>query len=399
MSGTPISGHVYRHEGARGPVWRAKYRFADGRQVHRRVGPAWTGRGRPPAGYFTRRLAEEWLDAVLVQARAGTLPGAVRTGATFREAAEEFMRFLEEDRQRKPSTLRDYDSVIWNHLLPAFGDWRLEDVSAEAVERWARTLGEGRRLSNRSRLKILIVFHGLMERARRVWKLPINPVADIDRPHTAPSAGGIDVFSPEEVVALARAAEDDQDAALFLTAAFTGLRQGELVALRWRSVDFPGQHIRVTASYTNGALTSPKSGKVRSVPMAPAVAEALARLSQREHWTVDDALVFPGLTGSYLDASALLKRYKRALAAAGLRPLRFHDLRHTFGTTMIRKADIVRVQEWMGHADIETTRKYLHFVPRPDDARLVAEAFAIRTSVDFSQQRSTLADEASEEGR
>jgi len=47
-----------------------------------------------------------------------------------------------------------------------------------------------------------------------------------------------------------------------------------------------------------------------------------------------------------------------------------HDLRHTFGTTMIRKADIVRVQTWLGHADIETTRKYLHFVPRPDDARL-----------------------------
>lgn len=264
MSGTPISGHLYLHEGARGPVWRAKYRLADGRQVHRKIGPAWTARGRPPAGYFTRRLAEEWLDAVLVQARAGTLPGAVRTGATFREAAEEFMRFLEEDRDRKPSTLRDYDSVIWNHLLPAFGDWRLEDVSAEAVERWARTLGEGRRLSNRSRLKILIVFHGLMERARRVWKLPINPVADIDRPHTAPSAGGIDLFSPEEVLALVRAAEDDQDAALFLTAAFTGLRQGELVALRWRSVDFPGQHIRVTASYTNRALTSPK-GAARSV--------------------------------------------------------------------------------------------------------------------------------------
>jgi integrase len=177
------------------------------------------------------------------------------------------------------------------------------------------------------------------------------------------------------VLALVRHAEDEQDAALFLTAAFTGLRQGELVALRWRDVDFPGEHVRVTASYTNGALTSPKSGKVRSVPMAPAVAEALARLSHREHWTSDDDLVFAGVAGTYLDASALLKRYKRALAAAGLRPLRFHDLRHTFGTTMIRKADIVRVQEWMGHADIETTRKYLHFVPRPDDALLVAEAF------------------------
>ncbi|MGI8780387.1 MAG: tyrosine-type recombinase/integrase, partial [Solirubrobacteraceae bacterium] len=368
MPDTPISGHVYRHEGARGPVWRAKYRLGDGRQVHRRVGPAWTGRGRAAAGFFTRRLAEEWLDSILVQPRAGTLPGAVRTGASFADACDEYLRFLEVDRQRKPSTLRDARATVRNHLLPAFGDWRLEDVSAEAVERWARELGRDRPLANRSKLKIIVIFHGLMERARRVWKLPLNPVRDVDRPRTAASAGGIDVFSPEEVLALVRAAEDEQDAALFLTAAFTGLRQGELVALRWRSVDFPGEHLRVTASYTNGALTSPKSGKVRAVPMAPAVAEALARLSQREHWTGDDALVFPGLTGSYLDASALLKRYKRALAAAGLRPLRFHDLRHTFGTTMIRKADIVRVQEWMGHADIETTRQYLHFVPRPDDA-------------------------------
>ena len=83
------------------------------------------------------------------------------------------------------------------------------------------------------------------------------------------------------------------------------------------------------------------------------------------------------MLGEYLDASALLRRYRRALVAAGLRGLRFHDLRHTFGTTMIRTTDIVRVQEWMGHADIETTRKYLHFAPRPDDAKLVARAFAL----------------------
>ena len=398
MSSVPISGHVYRHEGARGPVWRAKYRLGDGRQVHRKIGPAWTGRGRPPAGFFTKRLAEEWLDAVLVQARAGTLPGAVRTGATFDDACDEYLRFLEHDRQRKPTTLRDAGSIIRNHLLPAFGAWRLEDVSAEAVEKWARELGRGERpLSNRSKQKVIVIFHGLMERARRVWKLPSNPVADIDRPHTAPSAGGIDVFSPDEVFALVRHAADEQDGTMFLTAAFTGLRQGELVALRWRNVDFPGQHIRVTASYTNGALTSPKSGKVRAVPMAPAVAEAHARLSHREHWTRDDDLVFPGGAGGYLDASALLRRYKRALAAAGLRPLRFHDLRHTFGTTMIRKADIVRVQEWMGHADIETTRKYLHFAPRPDDARLVAEAFAVdQPPLGLPQRRSTVAGEAPE---
>ena len=125
----------------------------------------------------------------------------------------------------------------------------------------------------------------------------------------------IDVFTPEEVLALVRAAADEQDAALFLTAAFTGLRQGELVALRWRDVDFAGEHIRVTASYTTGQLTSPKSGQVRSVPMAPAVAQAWPGWPVRRHWTGDDDLVFPGVPGTYLDASALLQALQGALDA------------------------------------------------------------------------------------
>jgi integrase len=71
----PISGHVFRVEGRRRPVWRAKYRLPDGRQVQRTIGPAWTARRRPKAGFFTKRTAEAWLDSVLSQARAGTLPG------------------------------------------------------------------------------------------------------------------------------------------------------------------------------------------------------------------------------------------------------------------------------------------------------------------------------------
>ncbi len=164
---------------------------------------------------------------------------------------------------------------------------------------------------------------------------------------------------------------------MFLTAAFTGLRLGELIALRWRDVDFAGSLVRVRASWSVGALTTPKSGKVRSVPLAPEVAQALARLSQRELFAGEDDLVFVGALGSYLDDSALRRRYKRTLKSAGLRQLRFHDLRQTFGTRMIAKADIRRVQEWMGHADIQTTMRYLHYAPREEDARLVAEAFAV----------------------
>ena len=93
--------------------------------------------------------------------------------------------------------------------------------------------------------------------------------------------------------------------------------------------------------------------------------------------------MFVGEAGGYLDGSALRRRYKAALARAGLRPLRFHDLRHTFGTRMIAKADIRRVQEWMGHADIQTTMRYLHYAPRDEDAGLVAEAFALPGSGRF----------------
>jgi integrase len=116
--------------------------------------------------------------------------------------------------------------------------------------------------------------------------------------------------------------------------------------------------------------------------MAPDVAAALARLAKREHWVGDDDLVFVGEAGGYLDGSALRRRYKAALTAAGLRPLRFHDLRHTFGTRMIAKADIRRVQEWMGHADIQTTMRYLHYAPRDEDAELVAEAFRLADPIE-----------------
>ncbi len=176
--------------------------------------------------------------------------------------------------------------------------------------------------------------HGILRRARKVYGLPSNAAAEVEK-FPMKSSGDIHVFAPEEVWALVRAVDNEQDAAIFLTAAFTGLRMGELLALRWRDVDFTGTSIRVRASYYLGQLTTPKSGKVRAVPLAPAVATAFAGIGQREDWVGDDDLVFVGIAGGYLDGSALRRRYKVALGAAGLRPLRFHDLRHTFGTRMI----------------------------------------------------------------
>ncbi|HKH79716.1 MAG TPA: tyrosine-type recombinase/integrase, partial [Solirubrobacteraceae bacterium] len=84
-------------------------------------------------------------------------------------------------------------------------------------------------------------------RACKAYGLPLNPVTGVER-HPVRLAGDIDVFSPEEVWALVRKADSEQDGALFLTAAFTGLRRGELLALRWRDVDFAGSTVRVRAS-------------------------------------------------------------------------------------------------------------------------------------------------------
>jgi integrase len=107
----------------------------------------------------------------------------------------------------------------------------------------------------------------------------------------------------------------------------------------------------------------------------------------RHDYTISEGRLIPAFGDRRIEDIAAhdLERWRaasrprrRGCARAGLRKLRFHDLRHTFGTQMIAKADIVRVQEWMGHADIETTRRYLHYRPRPDDVDLLYEAFALR---------------------
>ena len=113
------------------------------------------------------------------------------------------------------------------------------------------------------------------------------------------------------------------DAAIFLVAAFAGLRRGEVLALRWRDVDFAAETLRVeqAVSTVGQEFKSTTSGRIRSVPMMEAVAAALDRLSQRDRFTGRDDLVFVGEDGRPLEGSALRRRYVAAAKRAGLRPL------------------------------------------------------------------------------
>jgi integrase len=397
------NGHL-QVVGARGSRrWRAFWWDADGK--HSRVlGKAWvqrsgrrTPRGavvwhaadgrKPDSSYLTPKEAAVELRRLLEHEAARRPTPRTPRGdfVTFADAAEAWLRHGERKRNLKRSTLRDYRQVLDAYLLPAAADAEsaptpygrapfattpLRDLHAAQVKAWYDELPYGRTAE-----KLLMVVRAIFAHALARGWIEGDPAATIERQPVRYS-GDYDFYSREEIGALARAAASEQDAAVYLTAAMTGLRRGELVALRWRDVDFPGQAVRVRANYSHGELVTPKSGKVRSVPMVPEVAQALARLGQREHFTGDEDPVFAGQAGGHMDASALRRRYAAAVRRAGLRPLPLHSLRHYFGSMAVNRASLVQVQSWMGHAHIQTTARYLHAKSQADDAALLASAFA-----------------------
>jgi integrase len=168
---------------------------------------------------------------------------------------------------------------------------------------------------------------------------------------------------------------------LILVAALTGLRQSELLGLRWRDIDWVAQRIRVRRSFVRGEHSSDGKSDLstrRSVPMADRAARALESWSRRTAYASETDLVFAHpLTGNPLDRSKVTKRFKAACRAAGVPVVRFHDLRHTFGTRLAASGEAMRtIQEFLGHADSETTQIYTHYAPSEREVDMVNRAFA-----------------------
>lgn len=226
----------------------------------------------------------------------------MQTGKTFREASAEWLAYCENVRDCKTTTLRDYTALA-AVLDRQFGDRKIETITERDIETWISSYPG----SNRTRQKYLVCLGWIFKRAMKVYGLPRNPVELVERPRVR-KAATIDVLRPEEVMALVRAAGDEQDAALFHTAAFAGLRMGELLALRWRDVDFTRRTIHVRENWTQGETTTPKGRTERAVPTAEEVAERLARLGQRKHFTADDDLVFCTDRGQHLGYKSLKER-------------------------------------------------------------------------------------------
>lgn len=168
---------------------------------------------------------------------------------------------------------------------------------------------------------------------------------------------------------------------LILTAAMTGLRQSELLGLRWRDVDWSAQRIRVRNAYTRKEHSSRGKSDLstsRSVPMADRIVAVLDGWSKRSAYTAQSELVFAHpQTGNPLDRSKVTKRFKQACADAEVKPVRFHDLRHTFATHMAASGVPLRkIQEWLGHADSKTTQIYTHYAPDAHEVQMVNAGFA-----------------------
>jgi integrase len=158
------------------------------------------------------------------------------------------------------------------------------------------------------------------------------------------------------------------------------------LAVRWRHVDFANRilHVRRNLPAGSDQEDTPKSHRARSVPLSDQAVIALDQLSRREHFTGPDDLVFGTVVGSHLSDDVVRNAFYDALDAAELghlrakdEPIVFHDLRHTFGTQCAsRGIDLRRIQAWMGHANMATTMRYLHYVPQHDDAARLTAAFA-----------------------
>jgi integrase len=345
-------------------VWIGRYRVA-GKDSAKVIGKAWTKRSRPPAGYLTRSAAEDALKHFLETEGASVAAGR---GITFGQAADAYLASLEAkitSGSFRASTLRTYRNIIEADLRPRWGDRPAGTITRDEIDAYRATLvdrGLAATTINQTRAIVRAIFASA--------DLKDDPSIAFDRAKTRrATSGAITFYRPDEVGQLVEHAADEQDAGLYLTAAFTGLRASELRALRWRSVDFGDSLVHVERGFTDeGGEDLPKSYRVRSVPMMPQVARALAGLRKREFFTSDDDLVFANVVGDVLDYDAMYRRYKRAQERAGVRPLRFHDLRHSFGTMAVRAFPITDVQTWMGHADIATTRKYIHYAPQPEAA-------------------------------
>ncbi len=263
----------------------------------------------------------------------------------------------------KPSEVSAKRVNLKNHLVPVFGKKRLDKISARDVEAYkAAKLRQG--LAPKTVNNQLAVLGRMLGIARR-WELLDKVPEIVLLPLPPQEFDFLDFGEAERLIAGARS----RWRSMITLALRTGLRPGELRALRWEDVDLVTGRLVVRMAAWRNEIGTPKSGRSREVPLSE---QALLTLKKHRHLRGD--FVFCTEDGKMLTISSCKWPIWQASKRAGLRRVGWHVLRHSFASHLVvRGASIKAVQELLGHADIKMTMRYAHLSPdaRRDAVRLL----------------------------
>ena len=277
----------------------------------------------------------------------------------------------------KPVTFENYEQLVRVHIVPALGRIKLKTLSPAHLQGFYRErLDSG--LSTRTVQYLHALLHKALKQALRWDLVPRNVATAVDPPRVHREE--MQPLSPTQVRTFLEAAREDRLEALYVLAVHCGLRQGELLGLRWEDIDLEAGTLQVrrtlTAAKGDRAFTTPKTVKSRrNVRLTSGAIDALIRhhqrqLEEREHlaglWQ-DQGLVFTSGVGTPINRHNLLHRsFKPLLEKVGLpHSVRFHDLRHTCATLLLSKGIHPKlVQELLGHSNVSITLDtYSHILP------------------------------------
>ena len=287
----------------------------------------------------------------------------------------------------KRSTLDAYRSVIKNHLVEHFGDYELRHITAEEVQQFVTTKRKAG-LSPKTVSNHVVILKEMFKHAVRWGYLRSSPAEHVERPRS--SHREMDFLNPQEVRAFLQASRESypERYSLFLTAVMTGMRRGELLAMKWQNVDWNRGQYFVKESLYRQSFQEPKSERSRrSINLSPTVLDVLEAGFDSQAATglhADPAyqdLIFCHEDGRSLNPDHLSKKeLHRVLEAAGLRRIRFHDFRHTYVALLISQGESPKyIQSQLGHASIQVTLdRYGHLMPEVNEqaaARLEMQIF------------------------
>ena len=258
----------------------------------------------------------------------------------------------------KPSSTRYKVGTLRARILPRFGHVKLSELTGAMLEEWRIYLRDTAELTPVTIVGYLDDLRALLRYAKVRGLLAEVPPFPRQKLVEGPPKF-LSFADADRLVVAADGAQPWQD--LIVVALRTGLRIGELFALRWQDVDLDRGVLRVARNWSSGHLLTPKSGKSRDVPLSR---DAIAVLRRRGPSNDPDALVFPDPNGRFLDYQRSSRALIKICRRAGLEPFGWHRLRHTFATHLVmRQVNPRTIQDLLGHATIDMTMLYMHAMP------------------------------------